>query len=179
MKNLVKSLAMLTVVVPLFAAVQASAMTAEAFSQLSPQAALKQSHQWHRTGEASVKVLPNVLEAQLPNGEQVSIPLDDAFLLSIAPFVTQTHPCTYHVPTGCQGEMVAETMQLSIVDQTTGKVIREETVTTQKDGFIDIWMPRDGEYEFTLRQGDRVASEVLSTKGDSRTCITTMQLVAI
>ncbi|WP_413112568.1 CueP family metal-binding protein [Thaumasiovibrio sp. DFM-14] len=167
------------VMAALISTFNAAAMTAEAFSKLTPQQALEQSHQWHRTGEASVKVLPQSLEATLPSGEQVSMPLGDQFLLSIAPFVHQTHACTYHVPTGCQGEMVEETMHLTIKDAISGEILKDEQVTTQKDGFLDVWVPRGGEYQFDIRQGGLTASEILSSEGNSRTCITTMQLTAL
>lgn len=166
-------------VVALMASFGTSAMTAEEFSALSPQQALKHSHQWHRTGEATVKVMPDSLEATLPSGQEAAIPLTEEFLLSIAPYINYTHPCTYHVPTGCQGELVEEELHLMIKDMATGKVVKNEMVTTQKDGFIDIWMPRDGDYQFMFHKGNLMASEVLSTKGDSRTCITTMKLVAM
>jgi hypothetical protein len=178
-KNTMNQFKIITLAALLLGSFGASAMTAEEFTKLSPEDALKQSHQWHRTGEASVKVLPGSLEATLPSGEEVSIPLKEQFLLSVAPYINQTHPCTYHVPTGCQGEMVEQKLHLMIKDTATGKVLKNEMVTTQKDGFIDIWMPRDGEYQFIFHKGNLMASEVLSTKGDSRTCITTMRLVSM
>ncbi len=167
---------MLTALFTGFVSFNALAITPEAFSMLSPEEALTMSHQWHRTGEANVQVLPESLVATLPSGEKATIPLNDQFLLSIAPYVNQTHPCTYHVPTGCQGEMVGEVLQLVVRDVATGEVLIDDEVKTQHDGFIDFWMPRGGDYEFAFTKNNMAVTEVLSTKGNSRTCITTMQL---
>ncbi|WP_051326801.1 CueP family metal-binding protein [Aliagarivorans taiwanensis] len=153
----------------------ALAMDASEYRKLSAEQALQQAHQWHRSGDASVKVLPRQIDTEFANGEKVSIPTE-SHLLSIAPFVNQTHPCTYHVPTGCQGELVDAQMHVMVKDLATGELVHNTMVRTQHDGFIDFWMPKDGRYEFMFHYGDLMASEVLSTDAQSRTCITTMQL---
>ena len=52
----------------------------------------------------------------------------------------------------------------------------DETVKSQANGFIDLWLPRDNTYHVTITQGDKsVESEISTFKGDN-TCITTMQL---
>lgn len=157
----------------------AQAITADEFAKLSPEDALEYSYKWHRTGKASVQVFPNSLEATLESGDKVSIAMTDQFLLSVAPYINQTHACTYHVPTGCQGEMIEQSLYLKVTDVNTGEVLQDRMVTTRPDGFIDLWMPRDSDYEFTFRKDNMVATEILSTKGDSRTCITTMRLESI
>ncbi|MBC7004758.1 CueP family metal-binding protein [Photobacterium sp. BZF1] len=150
---------------------------AQAFAELTPQQALEQSHQWHRTGEATVRVMPDAIHAEFADGTKASVPVEDDFLLSIAPFEQVTHGCTYHVPTGCQGEMVNKAMMVEITDTQTKEVIQSGMVKTQKAGFIDFWMPKNGNYQFTFTYNGKTASEVLSTEGNSRTCITTMQLL--
>ncbi|MCQ1056619.1 CueP family metal-binding protein [Photobacterium sp. ZSDE20] len=150
---------------------------AQAFSKLSPQAALKQSHQWHRTGEATVRIMPDAIYAEFADGSKATVPIEEEFLLSIAPFENVTHGCTFHVPTGCQGEMVNKAMTVEITDTQTNEVVQSGMVKTQKDGFIDFWMPKNGNYQFTFTYQGKTATEVLSTKGNSRTCITTMQLI--
>lgn len=44
-----------------------------------------------------------------------------------------------------------------------------------KNGFIDLWLPRNQEFSVKMTDGDLETEEVLSTYEDSRTCITTMQ----
>jgi hypothetical protein len=150
---------------------------AQAFAELSPQDALAQSHQWHRTGEATVRIMPDAIHAEFADGSKATVPVKEEFLLSIAPYETVTHGCTFHVPTGCQGEMVNKAMMVEIKDTQTSKVVQSGMVKTQKDGFIDFWMPKDGRYEFTFTYQGKTATEVLSTESGQRTCITTMQLL--
>lgn len=150
---------------------------AQAFAELTPQEALKQSHQWHRTGEATVRIMPDAIHAEFADGTKATVPVEEEFLLSIAPFENVTHGCTFHVPTGCQGEMVNKAMMVEITDTQTNEVVQSGMVKTQKDGFIDFWMPKNGNYQFTFTYQDKTATEVLSTEGNSRTCITTMQLI--
>lgn len=150
---------------------------AQAFAELTPQEALKQSHQWHRTGEATVRIMPDAIHAEFADGTKATVPVEEEFLLSIAPFENVTHGCTFHVPTGCQGEMVNKAMMVEITDTQTNEVVQSGMVKTQKDGFIDFWMPKNGNYQFTFTYQDKTATEVLSTEGNSRTCVTTMQLI--
>ncbi|GAA5189915.1 CueP family metal-binding protein [Ferrimonas gelatinilytica] len=159
---------------------------AKAFSQLDHEQAVLQGHQWYKNEEGIVvRVLPNKVTATFANGEEADVAIpEDQFFLSIAPWMTYTHPCGNHVPTGCTGELIGEEMHMSAVDVETGEEILNQMVTTQHDGFIDFWVPRNRKLEFTFHHGDangvwREAKEVLTTDDDSRTCITTMQLLAM
>jgi hypothetical protein len=151
--------------------------SADAFGQLLPQDALKQAHQWHKTGEASVKIMPDVIQAKFSDDSSVDIPIKDEFLLSIAPYVNRTHSCTYHVPTGCQGELVNQAMMVEVKDTATNEVVQKGMVKTQQDGFIDFWMPQNKSYQFTFHYQGKKVSEVLTTEKSDRTCITTMKLI--
>ncbi|MEG0261289.1 MAG: CueP family metal-binding protein, partial [Lysinibacillus sp.] len=73
----------------------------------------------------------------------------DEFFVSIAPFVTETHPCTNHSLTGCQGEMANKEIALYIEDSK-GKVVVDETKQTPANGFIDLWLPRDETYTIKM-----------------------------
>lgn len=100
---------------------------------------------------------------------------EDEFFVSIAPFINETHPCTDHSLTGCQGEMVEEEFDVYIED-VEGNVVLEDTLNTEANGFIDLWLPRDKEYNITINHnGKKVESEFSTFKQDG-TCITTMQL---
>lgn len=101
---------------------------------------------------------------------------EDEFFVSIAPFENQTHPCEIHSLTGCQGEMVNTEFDVYIED-TEGNIVFEDTVTTPENGFIDLWVPRDRDYNITIEhEGKSVESEFSTFKEDG-TCITTMQLL--
>ncbi len=100
---------------------------------------------------------------------------EDEFFVSIAPFINETHPCTNHSLTGCQGEMVEEEFDVYIEDKE-GNVVLEDTLRTEENGFFDLWLPRDKTYHITINHnGKKVESEFSTFKQDG-TCITTMQL---
>jgi hypothetical protein len=101
---------------------------------------------------------------------------EDEFFVSIAPYIDSTHPWQTHSLTGCQGELVEEEFDVLIEDEE-GNVILEEKVTSQANGFIDLWLPRDMTYQVTINQDGKVAEQELSTFEGDDTCVTTMQLM--
>lgn len=100
---------------------------------------------------------------------------DDEFFVSIAPFVSETHPCDIHSLTGCQGELVNEEFDVRITDED-GNTVLDETKQTEANGFIDLWLPRDHTYHVTIEQDGRTTESEISTFEGDNTCITTMQL---
>lgn len=71
--------------------------------------------------------------------------------------------------------MVNKDFEVYIEDMD-GNVILDKTMTSQKNGFIDLWLPRDKEYRITiLNDGKKSVSELSTFEGDI-TCITTMKL---
>ena len=101
---------------------------------------------------------------------------EDKFFVSIAPYINKTHPCTDHNLTGCQGELVNEEFDVYIED-TEGNVILDETLKSQSNGFIDLWLPRDKTYRIKIEHGGKMVRSEFSTFENDGTCITTMQLV--
>jgi hypothetical protein len=75
----------------------------------------------------------------------------------------------------CQGELPETAFNVKAVDQA-GSVLIDEPVTTLKNGFMELWLPRDRTINLTLEAQNRSASLSISTFADSDTCITTMQL---
>ncbi|MFD2656521.1 CueP family metal-binding protein [Gracilibacillus thailandensis] len=111
------------------------------------------------------------------NGNETSYSLpDNEFFVSIAPFINETHPCTNHSLTGCQGELSNTSFDVYIED-TDGNVIVDETVESFDNGFIDLWLPRDKNYQAKIKYDGKVAESKISTFEDDGTCITTMQLM--
>jgi hypothetical protein len=100
---------------------------------------------------------------------------EDEFYVSVAPYITQTHECVYHSATGCRGELKNETFFIEFVTND-GTVILSEERSTQSNGFIDLWLPRDIEGTLTITQNDLSAEKILSTTSGNPTCETTMQL---
>lgn len=111
------------------------------------------------------------------DGKANSYPLpEEEFFVSIAPFKEFTHPCTNHSLTGCQGELSEETFQVYVTDNA-GNVVIENILTSGKNGFIDLWLPRNKQYNIKITKDGETATEEISTYDDSPTCITTMQLI--
>jgi len=77
--------------------------------------------------------------------------------------------------TGCQGELVEETFDVFIEDKD-GNVILDDEVVSQKNGFLDLWLPRDQTYKVKIEHDGKVVESELSTFENDGTCITTMQL---
>src|SRR5690625_3567836 len=101
--------------------------------------------------------------------------VEEEFFVSIAPFINETHECAVHSLTGCQGELVEEDFDVLITDSS-GEVVVDETMTTEKNGFIDLWLPRDETFVVEMTQGSRTTEAKISTFEGDKTCITTMQL---
>ncbi len=101
---------------------------------------------------------------------------EDEFFVSIAPYVTKTHPCATHSLTGCQGEMPEQDFSVSVQDAEGNQVMDKQTVQSQPNGFIDLWLPRDKTYNVTIEQDGKKAVSEISTFEQNDTCVTTMQL---
>src|SRR5690625_32111 len=100
---------------------------------------------------------------------------EEEFFVSIAPFINETHPCENHSLTGCQGEMVDQDFDFYIEDMD-GNIVLDETMNSESNGFIDLWLPRDQTYNIKISyEGKQVESEISTFEKDG-TCITTMQL---
>ncbi len=110
------------------------------------------------------------------NSEQVYPLPEEEFFVSIAPFINETHPCTNHSLTGCQGEMVEETFDVYIEDEE-GNVVLEDIVNTQANGFFDLWLPRNKTYHITINHDGKKVESEFSTFEQDGTCITTLQLM--
>lgn len=110
---------------------------------------------------------------------ETTLPLpDDAFYLSFAPYVSQTHDCFFHSLTTCQGEIIEQPVTVQIVDDATGETLIDETRTTEKNGFVGVWLPRDidATLRVTLSDGELAGEQKISTREDSATCLTTLQV---
>lgn len=100
---------------------------------------------------------------------------EDEFFVSIAPFVDETHPCDIHSLTGCQGELVDADFDILITNEA-GDVVMDETMNSGKNGFIDLWLPRDDDYDVSVKYDGKEVDANISTFDGDNTCITTMQL---
>ena len=130
-----------------------------------------------RTGDyiASVRA-DHVLIIDAETEEEGAIPLpEDEFYLSVAPYVTRTHPCGFHSLTTCVGELFNADFDVTVVDDT-GAVLVDETVTSEDSGFFGLWLPAGVEGEITVQHDGLSVTGPLSTHPDAKTCETDLQL---
>lgn len=124
---------------------------------------------------ASITAKELVITDEAENKTTYELPKDE-FFVSIAPFQTETHPCTYHSLTGCQGEMVEQEFDFYIEDEE-GTVIVDEVLKSGTNGFVDLWLPRDKTFNVTIKHDNKQVESKISTYENDGTCITTMQLM--
>lgn len=110
------------------------------------------------------------------DGVATEIPVDKGFYLSIAPYVSQTHPCGFHSLTTCRGELANTDIQLHVADTVTGEIVLQQEARTYDNGFIGVWLPYDRELTVTVTGVDGTATTTVSTAAEEPTCLTTLQL---
>jgi hypothetical protein len=76
----------------------------------------------------------------------------------------------------CQGELPGMKFEVRATDQN-GNVLVNETITTLRNGFFELWLPRNRSIELTIQGSDRQAKGGIGTFDGSRTCVTTLQLI--
>jgi hypothetical protein len=114
---------------------------------------------------------------EFPGGKTARVALPkDQMVVAIAPYVEKTHPCAIHFMSGCQGELVHEELMLN-VKRADGSVLINDTVETLKNGFVELWLPREEQFEITFEYQGRTATGTIATYDDSNTCVTTLQLM--
>ncbi|MBB6446934.1 hypothetical protein HNR53_003601 [Bacillus benzoevorans] len=57
-----------------------------------------------------------------------------------------------------------------------GNVVVDETMKSQSNGFIDLWLPRDTKYQIEIEYDGKKAESEIATFESDGTCNTTMQL---
>lgn len=109
--------------------------------------------------------------------ETVEIDLsNELFYVAIAPYYETTHTCLIHSATGCGGELREETFHVSIIAND-GSVVVDKEVTSMKNGFFELWLPRDMEGTVTISHNDSTSIIEISTFSGDNTCITTTKLI--
>ncbi|UCG20182.1 MAG: CueP family metal-binding protein [Deltaproteobacteria bacterium] len=71
--------------------------------------------------------------------------------------------------------MAQKSFQVKAVDQS-GKVLVDGTVSTLRNGFFELWLPRNSIIDLTVQGFNRKARGTIETFINSNTCITTFQL---
>ncbi len=71
--------------------------------------------------------------------------------------------------------MAEKEFYVKAIDQD-GVVLVDETIATLRNGFFELWLPRNRKVELRLQGLNRTTRGIIETFGDSNTCITTFQL---
>ena len=96
-------------------------------------------------------------------------------VVSIAPYIMKTHPCSAHYPSTCRGELANTHVHVSAVT-TDGRTLLDEEATTLPNGFIDLWLPRDLKVDVSVKARGLQATVRIGTFETDNTCITTAKL---
>ncbi|MDA8124210.1 MAG: CueP family metal-binding protein [Deltaproteobacteria bacterium] len=137
--------------------------------------AMANEWRWSQKGMKNV-VTPQDVIFQFSDGKVRNVPLPkEKMLVAIAPYIKETHPCATHTFSSCQGEMAGQTFRVKGIDPE-GNVLADQDVTTLKNGFFELWLPRERKIVLNVTQGALAAEGEIETFGSSKTCVTTLQL---
>ena len=153
----------------------AQAPSPAALEGLSAREALEVANPWKGLEVVSFAT-PKAIHFVFPGRREVVIPMQASeMMVSVAPYVTRTHPCATHYMSGCQGELVGVPVRV-LATAADGEVLINETMTTPANGFLDLWLPRNKTIALRMSVGGHSTSGEITTFDDSWTCITTLQL---
>ncbi len=76
----------------------------------------------------------------------------------------------------CQGEMASSEVFVKAMDQD-GTVLVDKKLQTMANGFFELWLPRNKNFKLKIQAGGKSATGLITTFPDSKTCITTFQLM--
>ena len=149
----------------------------EQLKGLNAHQAVALANKWHWEKQpVTTHVTPQDVVFQFENGNVKEIALPkNKMMVAIAPFINHTHKCGVHYMSSCLGELTQTKFKVEAVDQS-GTIIMNKPVTTLKNGFMELWLPRDRTIKLTISGLNRSATDVITTTDGSATCITTMQL---
>ena len=139
--------------------------------------AIEIANQWRWSKkEIRSRVTPREVVFKFSNRKEKRIPLpEEKTYVAIAPYIKKTHTWIDHNISSCTGELVNKEFKVKAIDQD-DNILFDETVTTLRNGFFELWLPRNRRIELKIQGLDRKASGTIETFDYSKTCITTFQL---
>jgi hypothetical protein len=75
----------------------------------------------------------------------------------------------------CQGELSMKEFFVKATDQK-GNVLVNKTMTTLRNGFFELWLPRERNVELIIQGMKRQVRGTIGTFDGSDTCVTSLQL---
>jgi hypothetical protein len=75
----------------------------------------------------------------------------------------------------CQGELAEKAFAVKAVDSD-GNILVDDTISTLRNGFFELWLPRNRRIGLRVQGMNRTAKGIIETFDKSKTCITTFRL---
>jgi len=75
----------------------------------------------------------------------------------------------------CQGELPEKAFYVTAADQN-GNLLVNETITTLRNGFFELWLPRNRMIDLRIQGLNRSVQGKITTFDASKTCVTNFQL---
>lgn len=139
--------------------------------------AMALANQWRQKNfDVTSFVTPDEVRFIFKDGTKINIPLpQDHMVVSIAPYVQNTHTCSTHYMSKCDGELKNTPVKVRAVTAR-GKVVIDKTLKTAPTGFLDLWLPRDQEITLSVSALGKKAESKITTYRSSKTCDSTLKL---
>jgi len=116
------------------------------------------------------------LNISFPNGRNLKILLpENEIYVAIAPYETYTHDCRVHYISSCEAELTESEFFIKLL-RDDGTIFREQEIYSLKNGFVELWLPKNEEFDVEINYKDKSCEFVLMTYETSRTCITDAKL---
>lgn len=144
---------------------------------LSIRNAIAIANEWkHSKPKITSFITPKELKIIFPDERKVILSLpEDEMYVAIAPYIDNTHTCSTHYLSSCQGEMYDENFELTISDEN-NHTFFEGFVKTGMNGFFELWLPRGQEFSFNLQFREMKSVFILGSFDNSNTCVTNVRL---
>lgn len=139
--------------------------------------AMDLANRWRQKNiEVTSFVTPDAVKFILKDGMKIDVPLpDDQMVVSIAPYINNTHKCATHYMSKCDGELKNTAVKVKAVTAA-GKVVINKTLKTAPTGFLDLWLPRNQEITLSVSAMGKKTTGKIYTYRDSKTCDSTLKL---
>ena len=146
---------------------------------LTPEATLSLANSWGMKSDenrVTIWTSSRAINFKFADGEKTVVAMpDDRMVVSLAPYIMKTHPCSGHYPSTCRGELANTPVHVTAVSAD-GRTLVDEDTTTLPNGFIDLWLPRDLKVDVSMKARGLQSTVRVGTSDTDSTCITTPKL---
>jgi len=120
-------------------------------------------------------ITPTEIVFEFPDGKKFTKSIADTLMyIAIAPYKITTHTCSTHYPSSFDAEF--KSIPLKEEAEESGNKKFEGIKNSLKNGFFEIWLPRNKTIKIQIENGELKGEETITTNDNSKTCITTIKL---